>query len=410
MTINNASTLDYQATPQSDDKLTVLIVDDSKVIRLALNKILKKDFIVLQANDGEDGWDKLSQNPHVSAVFSDVSMPVLDGFGLLERVRTSNDDTIANLPFIIITANDDDPDFVNRVNNAGGTDLITKPFKTKEIMACIDNYIHSDAQVDASPETNAAEGTISGNEVAEMLGLDSHEAPIPESNEIEATTITQEDVTSIDSISDDYTLSNETEALEVADTHDISDIEEPVDQYNDNFVEFTIDEDFFNDSIEQTHEVENNLVENIPEDNSSLQEPSFDRSLLNEELTLDNDLPSELTLESHVDESVSEHVTEESQETPKAKSRLQEIQEARLRASAIAIEASETDEQLTSAENARNATETSQIREELLRLREKEINNGTYAKDIDNSAGGKITSLFSGIMRIIKKILGIKTQ
>ena len=57
--------------PESAGRLTVLIVDDSKVIRLALSKILREEFEVLQAADGEQAWDILRENKNISAVTND---------------------------------------------------------------------------------------------------------------------------------------------------------------------------------------------------------------------------------------------------------------------------------------------------------------------------------------------------
>lgn len=113
----------------------VLIVDDSKVMRLALKKILSADYQVLEASDGEEAWEVLSQNHGVSMVFSDLSMPNLDGFGLLDRIRKSSNQNIKDLPFIVITGNEDDDGTREKAIGNGATDFITKPFKSAEIKA-----------------------------------------------------------------------------------------------------------------------------------------------------------------------------------------------------------------------------------------------------------------------------------
>ena len=60
-------------------------------------------------------------------------MPELDGFGLLDRIRNSEDERISNLPFIVITGNEDDEGILQRALDNGANDLITKPFQSKEI-------------------------------------------------------------------------------------------------------------------------------------------------------------------------------------------------------------------------------------------------------------------------------------
>ncbi|HQV41758.1 MAG TPA: response regulator, partial [Moraxellaceae bacterium] len=67
--------------PTVESKPRVLMVDDSKVIRMAANKILGKDFDVVVAADGEEGWQQLLDDHSIHVVFTDLMMPVLDGLG-----------------------------------------------------------------------------------------------------------------------------------------------------------------------------------------------------------------------------------------------------------------------------------------------------------------------------------------
>lgn len=118
---------------QPAEKPVILVVDDSRVIRLALKKILQKEFIFIEANDGEEAWKALMDDTSIQVVFSDLSMPELDGFGLLERIRSSKEERVCNLPFVVITGNEDDEGILQRALDCGATDLITKPFQSKEI-------------------------------------------------------------------------------------------------------------------------------------------------------------------------------------------------------------------------------------------------------------------------------------
>lgn len=402
MAINNAESYNHQPRIRGDEKLTVLIVDDSKVIRLALNKILKNDFTVIQANDGQDAWEKLSQNDDISAVFSDVSMPVLDGFGLLERVRTSTNVHIAGLPFIIITANDDDADFTAKVRNAGGSDLITKPFKTNEIMACIESHIVTRTSVDELHEADSQlKEAMSNKEVSDLLGLEtnSHTAEIPEIDEI-----------SFESHVDHTDLNTDIDTMELDIVDEASNnsndsspaVETSADSYNSNHVEFTIDEDFFNEANDVSQAVETTHVEESHSDISSLE-----MDILDEEFTLDESFSSsELSLEPMSAPAIEETIIDPVEEVAPANSKRAEIEKARERAKEIATEKAATEEYVDSAENARLATERSEILAELSRIREKEINNGTYLQDIDYSTSGKISSFFNGLMRIISKFFG----
>ena len=88
------------AKDQLQLKPRVLVVDDSKVLRKAAEKILGKEFDVLVACDGEEGWEKVVVDEKIQIVFSDLSMPQLDGYGLLDRIRHSDNQRISDIPVI----------------------------------------------------------------------------------------------------------------------------------------------------------------------------------------------------------------------------------------------------------------------------------------------------------------------
>ena len=119
---------------QLSDKPRILIVDDSKVLRKAAEKILGNDYDVVLANDGEDGWEKIAVDDTIQVVFSDLSMPVLDGYGLLERIRTSDNPRINELPVIIVTGGEAEDARIQALD-MGATDFITKPFDTVDLTA-----------------------------------------------------------------------------------------------------------------------------------------------------------------------------------------------------------------------------------------------------------------------------------
>ena len=117
------------------DKATILVVDDSRLMRVAARKILKSDFEVLEAEDGEVAWDLLQGEQNIDLVMSDLSMPNLDGLGLLKMVRESSDQRIKDLPVIIVTGAEDDDGSKSIALAAGASDFITKPFESVELLA-----------------------------------------------------------------------------------------------------------------------------------------------------------------------------------------------------------------------------------------------------------------------------------
>ncbi|MBN1378840.1 MAG: diguanylate cyclase [Gammaproteobacteria bacterium] len=110
------------------DKLRVLVVDDSKVVRKAFSRILGETYDLLEAEDGEGAWELLNQHADICAVFTDLNMPHLDGRGLVQRIRASEDQDIASLPIILVTAADESTDTTKDALTAGATDYVIKPF------------------------------------------------------------------------------------------------------------------------------------------------------------------------------------------------------------------------------------------------------------------------------------------
>ncbi|MGB5438495.1 MAG: diguanylate cyclase [Gammaproteobacteria bacterium] len=113
----------------------LLIVDDSKVVRVTARKILRDHFETVEAIDGENAWNILAGDEIFSLVISDLNMPKLDGFELLERIRNSPNPHIRDLPVIIITGANDSQATKERATLAGATDFIGKPFDSVHLLA-----------------------------------------------------------------------------------------------------------------------------------------------------------------------------------------------------------------------------------------------------------------------------------
>ncbi len=64
----------------------VLVVNDSRMVRATITKHIRGRFDVRDEADGEAGWEALLVDPAIQVVLTDIGMPRLDGFGLLERI------------------------------------------------------------------------------------------------------------------------------------------------------------------------------------------------------------------------------------------------------------------------------------------------------------------------------------
>lgn len=130
--------------PATDNQPHLLVVDDSRLMRRAIIKILGKEYRLSEASDGEEAWQYLQEHNDIKMIFSDLSMPNLDGFGLLERIRNSDDPQLQNLPVIIITGAEDDEETKQRALSRGASDFISKPFESVQLRTRAQTHLRLD--------------------------------------------------------------------------------------------------------------------------------------------------------------------------------------------------------------------------------------------------------------------------
>lgn len=116
----------------------VLVVDDSRMVRASLIKHLRGHFEVREETDGEAGWQTLLVDPSIQLVLTDIGMPRLDGFGLLERIRSSKVARVHDIPVIIISGDEDDA-ARERAIKMGANDFITKGIGGVELIARLES-------------------------------------------------------------------------------------------------------------------------------------------------------------------------------------------------------------------------------------------------------------------------------
>lgn len=124
-----------QEETSTEQQPHVLVIDDSRLMRIAVKRILKQDYQLTEAVDSEQGWEMLTNDDSIQVVISALFMPNLDGFELLEKIRTSDDERIKNIPVIIITGAEDDDVTRTHALDCGASDFITKPFDSIQLKA-----------------------------------------------------------------------------------------------------------------------------------------------------------------------------------------------------------------------------------------------------------------------------------
>ncbi|HEY0845990.1 MAG TPA: response regulator [Noviherbaspirillum sp.] len=118
-------------------KPRVLIADDSRIVRATLIKHIEGMFEFREALDGEQAWETLLLDPSIRVVITDLTMPKLDGYGLLQRIRSSKIGRIRDIPVVVVSGSDDQEER-KRAKDAGATDLITKGIGTAQLLSRLD--------------------------------------------------------------------------------------------------------------------------------------------------------------------------------------------------------------------------------------------------------------------------------
>jgi two-component system cell cycle response regulator len=115
-------------------KPRVLLADDSRIVRAAIMKQVQGVFDFCEAGDGEQAWDMLLQDASIRIVVTDLTMPRLDGYGLLARIRQTADERLRTLPVVVVSGNDGDEER-ERAKAAGATHLIVKNVNTPQLLS-----------------------------------------------------------------------------------------------------------------------------------------------------------------------------------------------------------------------------------------------------------------------------------
>ncbi|MEL6495242.1 MAG: response regulator [Cyanobacteria bacterium J06623_7] len=116
---------------------TVLSVDDSAIVQIAIKRALQSDYNVLLATKAAEALEIL-QEVRVELLLLDLTMPDIDGLELCKTIRSITQ--FRDLPIVMLTARDG---LVNKMKGqiAGSNRYLTKPFKAEELQAIARQYI-----------------------------------------------------------------------------------------------------------------------------------------------------------------------------------------------------------------------------------------------------------------------------
>ena len=132
------------------DELKILVVDDEwRMRKLVKDFLVKKQYKVLEAGDGEEAIEVFFGNKDISLIILDVMMPKMDGWEVCKEIRK-----FSKVPIIMLTAKSEENDELKGFE-LGVDEYISKPFSPKILVARVDailrraNKIGADMTIEA---------------------------------------------------------------------------------------------------------------------------------------------------------------------------------------------------------------------------------------------------------------------
>ncbi len=127
------------------EKVKVLVVDDEALMRkLVRDFLVKKDYEVVEAEDGEQAIDIFYSDKSISLIILDVMMPNMNGWQVCREIRETS-----KVPIIMLTAKATENDELQGFE-LGVDEYISKPFSPKILVARVDALLRRSNKIDTS--------------------------------------------------------------------------------------------------------------------------------------------------------------------------------------------------------------------------------------------------------------------
>ncbi len=125
------------------EKLKILVVDDeSRMRKLVKDFLVRNNFEVIEAEDGEQALDIFYSNKGIALIILDIMMPKIDGWQVCREIRQYSD-----VPIIMLTAKGDEKDELLGFE-LGVDEYISKPFSPKVLVARVEAVLRRTAGID----------------------------------------------------------------------------------------------------------------------------------------------------------------------------------------------------------------------------------------------------------------------
>ena len=147
------------------DKLKILVVDDEQRMRkLVRDFLVKQNFEVMEAGDGEEAVDLFYANKDIALIILDVMMPKMDGWQVCREIRK-----YSQVPIIMLTAKSDEKDELQGFD-LGVDEYVSKPFSPKILVARVNAILRRTLGSDAGDVMEA--GGITIDKAAHIVEID----------------------------------------------------------------------------------------------------------------------------------------------------------------------------------------------------------------------------------------------
>ncbi len=124
---------------RSQIKQQLLIVDDSEINREILTEMLREDYRILTAANGEEGISVMREHENdIALVLLDIMMPGLNGFDVLNLMNINH--WIEDIPVIIISSENSN-EYVRKAYELGASDFVSRPFDARTVYQRVYNII-----------------------------------------------------------------------------------------------------------------------------------------------------------------------------------------------------------------------------------------------------------------------------
>ncbi len=136
-------TTDKNISKNRSQSPVLLVVDDNKDIRTFIKQVLRDDYTIYEAENGQEGFELASKIvPNI--IVTDLLMPIMDGLQLCEKIKTTK--TTSHIPVLILTAKLSQESELEGLKH-GADDYIRKPFDVELLHLKLNNILQHREQL-----------------------------------------------------------------------------------------------------------------------------------------------------------------------------------------------------------------------------------------------------------------------